>query len=762
VTEAPLLPPPGYADLELCGRGATSQVYRALDRKSGQLVALKCLHRQLVRSEESLTRLGRELEALNRLRHAGIVPVRGLIKWRGAPTIVMDYVDGVDLEARLAQGRPPPAEVERIARALLDILSAAHAAGIVHRDVKPHNVRLAGDGRIFLLDFGSARLDAASTLSTAGTTVGTPDYMAPELFAGSVYDPRVDLYGLGATLFQCLSGSVPLAAESLSELAYRRATEDAPPIRELAGDCGEALAQVIDRCLARAPEARYPSAARALWALDHPEEERVFALRRSRHPPCLGCDRPVPPELAACPSCRRQRPFGFDPGRRHVDLVSVSDPTALVRALAGMFPEMATPHRAQALCEALAVLSVGGKPIRLASFISDRDAERLAARLAEAGARTKLRIESRAKVLQAVIPFFLLGTILTGSAGLGLIAGGLAGLLAVLAESVTRNKSVLGGTVLKIPLSLSAAACSAGALKTWIGGAQLGAGAATLAGLGLTAPILCGALSRGRRTAIAPAETPEPRWLEKVGTFFRSKASLAQVHGVGLPDRAMAATMAAVALFALIPLELSILYSIQSSPVIAAVTFTRPAASPSPRPAPAADPDHPRGPAARSSVQRTPRPLPIREGLLGGSVLLGSLAIGLTLRRRRQVRELEARLFAELDHREIAALAERIAPLDRRARGDLPHAIVDHGDGFLLAALKEASELTGALGAGETRSLWASLEALADERAAVSRDARALEARCILETDPAQQLRFEILRAAGELEAVVAARWSKR
>src|SRR5206468_3394890 len=112
-------------------------------------------------------------------------------------------------------------------------------------------VRITPDGRIVLLDFGSARLDAASQLTATGTTVGTPDYMAPELFAGSVYDPRVDIYGAGATLFECATGRAPHLADSLAELAFQRTQVDAPKVQSLAPHVPDALAQVIDRCLLR-------------------------------------------------------------------------------------------------------------------------------------------------------------------------------------------------------------------------------------------------------------------------------------------------------------------------------------------------------------------------------------------------------------------------------------------------------------------------------------------------------------------------------
>ncbi|MCA9580138.1 MAG: serine/threonine protein kinase, partial [Myxococcales bacterium] len=167
---------------------------------------LKRLHRTLISSPEALARLKREFEALARLRHPALVAVRDVIRWEGDPTLVMDFIEGRDLDRVLAEDGPlAPEAAEALARTLFEALGTAHGAGIVHRDVKPQNVRVGPDGQVYLLDFGSARLDAASQLTETGTSVGTPDYMAPELFSGAAYDPRVDIYGVGATLFKVLT-----------------------------------------------------------------------------------------------------------------------------------------------------------------------------------------------------------------------------------------------------------------------------------------------------------------------------------------------------------------------------------------------------------------------------------------------------------------------------------------------------------------------------------------------------------------------------
>ena len=225
-----------------------------------------------------------------------------VVRWDGDPTIVMRFVEGEDLKERIQRaGALSIEETEGVARALLDVLAASHGAGIVHRDVKPQNIRLGEDGQLYLVDFGSSRLDAASQLTHTGTTIGTPEYMAPELFCGPVYDPRVDIYGAGATLYECLTGAPPQSADSLAELAYMRSERPIPPIRSAREDVPQALAQMIDRSLQIEPEARYPTATLAAWALDNPTLEAGYAARQKRRPLCLHCHTPIPPESGLCP-----------------------------------------------------------------------------------------------------------------------------------------------------------------------------------------------------------------------------------------------------------------------------------------------------------------------------------------------------------------------------------------------------------------------------------------------------------------------------
>ena len=456
--------PLGYREASLVGVGATSRVYRAVQGAGGRVVALKRLHRQLVQSPEALARLRRELEALGQLEHPSIVRSYDVVKWEGDPTIVMDFVPGVDLAQRVEHGGPlPAAEVERVARALLSALAAVHARGIVHRDVKPQNVRLHEDGRVVLLDFGSARLDAASQLTRTGSTVGTPEYMPPELYVGPAYDPRSDVYGVGATLFEALTGRPPHTADTLAELACKRNELPAPPVRSLRPDTLEALAQLVDRSLAIQPEDRFPTAGRALWALDHAREERLLAARRSAHPLCVHCGSPNAPEATACSRCGSLRPFRFDAGPCHVVVDTVTSSDALLSWLCDLMPERAHGAALRSLAVQVAALSFERQ--RLASFVSEADARSLVAQLAAVGATAHVEQEPAARgKLLGLLGLGVFITMFAPLAGPALALGG--GVLLALARWLPTRRDLTRRTALPKPVgdSGSRALVLAGAL----------------------------------------------------------------------------------------------------------------------------------------------------------------------------------------------------------------------------------------------------------------------------------------------------------
>ena len=242
--------PPRFVPLAVLGAGGAGVVVRARDAALGRDVAVKVIARERVGDARSRDRFLREARAAGRLQHRHIVAVHDVDP--GGRFIVMELVPGETLKQRIArEGALAPAEVRRVAAALLDALAAAHEAGIVHRDVKPANI-LGATGVVALGDFGIAGV-ADSELTATGERVGTPAYMAPEQLRGQPAGPRADLYAAGATLFEAATG----------ERLHREGGEGpalGPRERVLAATGDGALADAIARALCERPEDRFADA----------------------------------------------------------------------------------------------------------------------------------------------------------------------------------------------------------------------------------------------------------------------------------------------------------------------------------------------------------------------------------------------------------------------------------------------------------------------------------------------------------------------
>jgi serine/threonine-protein kinase len=246
----------------LAGSGGMGKVYRALDRRTGQPVALKALHGQ---SPDHLERFAREASLLAEIRHPGIVGFvsRGTTP-EGVVFLVMDWLDGESLSQRLDRGLPAVAEVVALGQRSAEALAAAHARGVVHRDLKPGNVFLPGGDvtRPMLVDFGIARVNVpGQTLTRTGTTLGTPGYMSPEQAKGEPsVDGRADLFSLGCVLYRCLAGEPPFTGDAFSAM-IKAVKEPAPPLSSFRGDLPPALPELIERLLAKSPDQRPRDAA---------------------------------------------------------------------------------------------------------------------------------------------------------------------------------------------------------------------------------------------------------------------------------------------------------------------------------------------------------------------------------------------------------------------------------------------------------------------------------------------------------------------
>lgn len=233
------------------GRGLTGTVWRARD-DAGRMVAVKVLHREWADHPEMRERFEREARAAAVCTHPGVVaPIEIGALADGRPYIVMELVDGPSLEEVLALGPLSEARATELGGQLADALAAVHRAGVVHRDVKPGNIRIGRDGRARLLDFGVARqVDVDEPrLTQGGLTVGTPHYMAPEQCTGEVVTGRSDVYALGCVLYRMLTGTVPFEGVAVAVMLAHAAREPIAISDRADGAVSPAIERLVMRCL---------------------------------------------------------------------------------------------------------------------------------------------------------------------------------------------------------------------------------------------------------------------------------------------------------------------------------------------------------------------------------------------------------------------------------------------------------------------------------------------------------------------------------
>ncbi|MFF4347327.1 serine/threonine-protein kinase [Streptomyces sp. NPDC001530] len=241
-----------YRLMDRIGRGGMGTVWRAEDEVLSRQVALKRLHVQPHLTDDELATLYERTRREARSAHPNVVVVHDVVDDQGLPCIVMEYVPSTPLDALLKGGEVlPPAEAARVGLGMIAALRAAHAAGVMHRDVKPGNVLLGADGRVVLTDFGIAMTSGTSTLTKTGEIVGSIDYIAPERMKGRNSGPAADLWALGATLYQSVEGRPPFRKDTAVETAYAIVVDPLAPMKH-AGS----LEPVIEALLAKDPAER--------------------------------------------------------------------------------------------------------------------------------------------------------------------------------------------------------------------------------------------------------------------------------------------------------------------------------------------------------------------------------------------------------------------------------------------------------------------------------------------------------------------------
>ena len=281
-----------YRILERLGSGGMADVYMAEDQQLGRRVALKILHRRFAEDEQFVERFRREASSAAGLSHPNIVAIFDRGEWDGTYYIAMEYVDGRTLKEIIREKGPAPAEAA--VDVTLQILRAAryaHKHGVVHRDIKPHNVLIDQDGRVRVTDFGIARA-GTSDMTETGSVMGTAQYLSPEQAQGRAVDARSDLYSIGIVLYELLTGQVPFDADSPVTVALKQVSELPVPPAEIVPSIPPAIDAVVLHAMEKDPDRRWQNA-----------DEFIAAIETARAEP----QRLIPPPVVVEEEHRRSR-----------------------------------------------------------------------------------------------------------------------------------------------------------------------------------------------------------------------------------------------------------------------------------------------------------------------------------------------------------------------------------------------------------------------------------------------------------------------
>jgi tRNA A-37 threonylcarbamoyl transferase component Bud32 len=297
-----------YTPISRLGEGTFGEVIRARDGVLGREVAVKRVRLEAFSApgqiEEVKTRFLREAQVAARLRHPNIVTTHDIVSGPRSSFIVMELVEGRDLQSRLRErGRLGLEETLDVLGQVAAALDHAHSCGVVHRDVKPANIMIEPSGHVKVMDFGIAKVEQGGNLTSTGLIMGTPNYMSPEQAKGAKVDARADVFSLGCVLYECVSGAKPFHADSVSGILLKVVMEPAPPIDFEGLGLPPALDGVLRSAMAKEPDQRLPSAG----AL-------VEAARRAAHgtpvaPPPVGPGDTLVATPAVVASGRPPRPW---------------------------------------------------------------------------------------------------------------------------------------------------------------------------------------------------------------------------------------------------------------------------------------------------------------------------------------------------------------------------------------------------------------------------------------------------------------------
>jgi eukaryotic-like serine/threonine-protein kinase len=259
-----------YEVLSLLGEGGMGAVYKARDVELSRMVALKVIRPDLARNRAILDRFKQELILATQVTHRNVVRIYDLGEAEGIKFITMEYVEGEDLAAILHnRGKLPPREAVALIEQVCRALEAAHAVGVIHRDLKPQNIMWeTGTGRILVMDFGLAKTLEGERMTQTGAMVGTMEYMSPEQALAGNLDQRSDIFSLGLIFYELLTGQTPFRADSALASLIKRTQERVVPVSELDKTVPPELSQIVSRCLERDVALRYQNASELLADLE--------------------------------------------------------------------------------------------------------------------------------------------------------------------------------------------------------------------------------------------------------------------------------------------------------------------------------------------------------------------------------------------------------------------------------------------------------------------------------------------------------------
>jgi len=263
-----------YQIIEELGKGGMGRVYRVLDKKVSEEVALKLIKPEIASDSETIERFSTELKLARKISHRNVGRMYELMEEAGLHFITMEYVPGEDLKSFIRRSRQlAVGTAAGIARQICEGLSEAHRLGVIHRDLKPSNIMIDKAGNVRIMDFGIARSLEAKGITGAGMMIGTPEYMAPEQVDGKAADQRSDLYSLGIILFEMLTGRLPFEGETPLSVAVKQKSEKPPDPRAISPQIPDSLSRLILKCLEKSPDRRFQSADEVLAELGRIEKD---------------------------------------------------------------------------------------------------------------------------------------------------------------------------------------------------------------------------------------------------------------------------------------------------------------------------------------------------------------------------------------------------------------------------------------------------------------------------------------------------------